>query len=90
MVYNLSLPNHLQFYFVSCILSPYAIITLKLLHYVGSDITGEVIEVGKGVQKFKPGDKVVALVSPFVSHHKHYYIVAPVHFKRILLGFNFS
>jgi len=78
MVYSLSLPNHLHFYFISCIPSPYAIITLKILHYVGTDIAGEVIEVGKSVRKFKPGDKVVALVSPFVSYHNHYYIVAIV------------
>ncbi|WVZ08084.1 hypothetical protein V8G54_021430 [Vigna mungo] len=37
----------------------------KILHYVGTDIAGEVIEVGRSVRKFKPGDKVVALVSPF-------------------------
>ncbi|KAL9315551.1 hypothetical protein ACSQ67_016552 [Phaseolus vulgaris] len=66
----------LLFYFVSCILSPYAIITLKILHYVGTDITGEVIEVGKGVQKFKPGDKVVALVSPFSGGGLAEYAVA--------------
>ncbi|KAF7825851.1 putative quinone-oxidoreductase-like protein, chloroplastic [Senna tora] len=35
----------------------------KFPHIPGVDVTGEVIEVGSGVQKFKPGDKVVSLVS---------------------------
>ncbi|KHN08821.1 chloroplast envelope quinone oxidoreductase homolog [Glycine soja] len=37
----------------------------KFPHIPGTDITGEVTEVGQGVQKFKPGDKVVAIVNPF-------------------------
>ncbi|KAJ7950523.1 Quinone-oxidoreductase [Quillaja saponaria] len=31
----------------------------------GTDLAGEVIEVGPGVQHFKPGDKVVSMVNPF-------------------------
>lgn len=30
-------------------------------------MAGEVVEVGSGVQKFKPGDKVVSVMSIFVS-----------------------
>ncbi|RDX90831.1 Chloroplast envelope quinone oxidoreductase-like protein, partial [Mucuna pruriens] len=41
-------------------------IMLKILpSVIGTDVTGEVMDVGQGVQKFKPGDKVVALVNPF-------------------------
>ena len=51
IVYNLSLPNH-----------------LVLLHSViGSNIKGEVVEVGQGVWKFKPGNKIMPLVNPFAS-----------------------
>jgi len=48
---------------------------------IGTDITGEVTEVGQGVQKFKPGDKVVAIVNPFVSYHEYYIFLPPVHLK---------
>lgn len=37
----------------------------KFPYIPGTDIAGEVTEVGQGVQKFKPGDKIVALVNPF-------------------------
>ncbi|CAJ1794084.1 unnamed protein product [Sphenostylis stenocarpa] len=37
----------------------------KFPYIPGMDISGEVIEVGQGVRKFKLGDKVVALVNPF-------------------------
>ena len=33
----------------------------------GTDIAGEVVEVGSGVKNFKAGDKVVAMLSHFVS-----------------------
>lgn len=32
-----------------------------------TDVAGEIIEVGQGVQNFKVGDKVVALLSHLVS-----------------------
>ena len=58
---------------------------LKTLHSViGTDIVGEIMEVGQGVRKFKPGDKVVAFVNPFVSYHEYYIFLAPVHLKIIL------
>ncbi|KAK7339113.1 hypothetical protein VNO77_19757 [Canavalia gladiata] len=37
----------------------------KFPYIPGTDITGEVVKIGEGVQKFKPGDKVVAIVNPF-------------------------
>ncbi|XP_014634973.1 chloroplast envelope quinone oxidoreductase homolog isoform X2 [Glycine soja] len=37
----------------------------KFPYIPGTDIVGEVMEVGQGVRKFKPGDKVVAFVNPF-------------------------
>lgn len=35
----------------------------------GSDVAGEVVEVGPGVKSFKAGDKVVAALSHSVSTH---------------------
>ncbi|XP_061339615.1 chloroplast envelope quinone oxidoreductase homolog [Gastrolobium bilobum] len=37
----------------------------KFPYIPGTDIAGEVVEVGQVVKKFKPGDKVVAVVNPF-------------------------
>ncbi|XP_027336254.1 chloroplast envelope quinone oxidoreductase homolog [Abrus precatorius] len=36
----------------------------KFPYIPGTDVAGEVMEVGQRVQKFKPGDKVVAIVNP--------------------------
>ncbi|KAK7293167.1 hypothetical protein RJT34_16029 [Clitoria ternatea] len=36
----------------------------KFPYIPGTDIAGEVVEVGPSVQKFKPGDKVLGVVSP--------------------------
>lgn len=56
---------------------------LKILHSViGSDITGEVMEVGQSVHKFRPGDKVVAIVNHFVSYHEYYIFLALFHFEK--------
>jgi threonine dehydrogenase-like Zn-dependent dehydrogenase len=33
------------------------------------DVAGEIVKVGKGVQRFKAGDKVVAVLSFLVSAH---------------------
>lgn len=41
------------------------------LHFTGIDVAGEVAEVGPAVKKFKPGDKVVAIVHPFVMLTLH-------------------
>ena len=35
----------------------------------GTDVAGEVVEVGPGVTNFKTGDKVVAILSHLVSAH---------------------
>ncbi|KAI6674406.1 hypothetical protein NL676_002312 [Syzygium grande] len=37
----------------------------KFPHIPGTDVGGEVVEVGPAVEKFKPGDKVVALLDHF-------------------------
>ncbi|KAG4394443.1 hypothetical protein GLYMA_20G036850v4 [Glycine max] len=50
---------------------------------IGSDVTGEVVEVGQGVRKFKPGDKVVALVNPFSGGGLAKFVVAK---KNILIN----
>lgn len=34
-------------------------------------MAGEVVEVGHGVKDYKPGDKVVAMLNPRVSHRFH-------------------
>lgn len=34
---------------------------------LGTDVAGEVVAVGVGVKKFRAGDKVLAMVNPFVS-----------------------
>lgn len=34
---------------------------------IGSDIAGEVVELGYGVAKFKKGDKIVAMLGSAVS-----------------------
>jgi len=38
-----------------------------------TDIAGEVVEVGSGVNNFKAGDKVVAILSHIVSIIFHFY-----------------
>ncbi|KAK7395422.1 hypothetical protein VNO78_15980 [Psophocarpus tetragonolobus] len=48
----------------------------KFPYIPGTDISGEVMEVGKDVQKFKPGDKVVAFVSPFSGGGLAEFVVA--------------
>ena len=39
----------------------------SLMVRAGTDVAGEVVEVGSGVKNFKAGDKVVAMLSRFVS-----------------------
>ncbi|MEM4311709.1 MAG: zinc-binding dehydrogenase [Nitrososphaerales archaeon] len=48
--------------------------TLKLPHILGSDVSGEVYEIGKAVSKFNIGDKV--MVSPNLSCGKCYYCLS--------------
>lgn len=51
-----------------------------MLHSViGTDIAGEVMDVGKGVKKFKAGDKVVGFVSPFVSCYPTIHFISLKH-----------
>ncbi|KAG4909136.1 hypothetical protein JHK87_055252 [Glycine soja] len=58
---------------------------LKILHAFchRQRCTGEVVEVGQGVRKFKPGDKVVALVNPFSGGGLAKFVVAK---KNILIN----
>lgn len=42
-----------------------------LLVGIGTDVAGEVVEVGPEVKNFKAGDKVVAMVNPLVSFYWH-------------------
>lgn len=37
-------------------------------------MAGEIVEIGSGVRKFKPGDKVVAAVNVLVSLLAHNFI----------------
>ena len=39
----------------------------NILVGIGTDVAGEVVQVGLGVKNFKAGDKVVAMVNPLVS-----------------------
>ncbi|CAI0561164.1 unnamed protein product [Linum tenue] len=43
------------------------ILPFRFPHIPGSDISGEVVEVGPGVKKVKPGDKVVGMVNHFTG-----------------------
>ena len=47
-----------------------------------TDVAGEVVKVGEGVQKFKPGDKVVAYLTIAVS----VYLIPLVTFSPFLLA----
>lgn len=38
-----------------------------LFSILGTDVAGEVVAVGVGVNRFKAGDKVLAMINPFVS-----------------------
>ncbi|CAN1131062.1 Chloroplast envelope quinone oxidoreductase homolog [Linum perenne] len=43
------------------------ILPFRFPHIPGSDVTGEVVEVGPGVKKFSLGDKVVGMVNHFTG-----------------------
>ncbi|CAN1269420.1 Chloroplast envelope quinone oxidoreductase homolog, partial [Linum perenne] len=47
------------------------ILPFRFPHIPGSDVAGEVVEVGPGVKKFSLGDKVVGMVNHFVSSIAH-------------------
>jgi NADPH:quinone reductase-like Zn-dependent oxidoreductase len=50
----------------------------RLPRIPGSDIAGEIVEVGKGVNRFKPGDYVYAMLSPFSGGGCAEYASVPV------------
>ncbi|CAN0899176.1 Quinone-oxidoreductase homolog, chloroplastic [Linum grandiflorum] len=43
------------------------ILPFRFPHIPGTDISGEVVEIGAGVKQFSPGDAVVGMVNHFVS-----------------------
>lgn len=49
------------------------ILWLKLFVATGTDMAGEVVEVGPGVKNFRTGDKVVAILNPTVSAHSFFF-----------------
>jgi NADPH:quinone reductase-like Zn-dependent oxidoreductase len=44
----------------------------------GTDVAGEVVEVGPGVKNFKAGDKVVACLGHAVSTHFYSFSLLPL------------
>ncbi|KAJ7961608.1 Quinone-oxidoreductase [Quillaja saponaria] len=48
----------------------------KFPYIPGQDLAGEVVEVGSGIQNFKPNDKVIAMLDPFQGGELAEYAVA--------------
>ncbi|OBT66456.1 hypothetical protein VE03_03697 [Pseudogymnoascus sp. 23342-1-I1] len=44
---------------------------LQYPHILGSDVAGEVVEVGSSITRFKPGDRVIGLAMGLTSGHTH-------------------
>jgi len=59
-------------------------VRLKLPAVLGVDISGEVVEIGKKVQKFKTGDKVYAFTGIFKNGGYGEYIAIPDSFAAIV------
>lgn len=51
---------------------------ISLLWHTVTDVAGEVVEVGPGANRFKPGDKVVSMVSYMVSISGFYLYCLPI------------
>lgn len=53
---------------------------ISLFLGTGTDVAGEVVRVGSDVKNFKAGDKVLAILSVFVSAYLFFFLVFSVYF----------
>ena len=49
----------------------YLYLPLQLPHVLGSDFAGTVVKIGAGVNRVKPGDRVIGYVLPIFTDRQH-------------------